>query len=83
MVFAESGRGVHSVMIAGRLVLDAGRITTVDEADLRREAAELMPQFRRDYHAQAARAEAATPWLLEANRRVAAEDLGLDRYLPG
>ena len=83
IVFAESGRGVHSVMIAGKLVLDAGRLTTVDEADLRREAAELMPQFRRDYRAQAARAEAATPWLLEANRRVAAIALGLDRYLPG
>ncbi|MGI4802442.1 MAG: amidohydrolase family protein [Janthinobacterium lividum] len=83
MVFAESGRGVHSVMIAGQLVLDAGKLTTVDEAELRREAAELMPQFWQDYAAQAARAAEATPWLLEANRRVAAEALGLDRYLPG
>ena len=83
VVFAESGRGVHSVMVAGRLVLDAGRITMVDEAELRREADALMPQFRRDYRAQAVRAEAATPWLLEANRRVTADALGLDRYLPG
>ena len=70
-------------MIAGRMVLDAGRMTTIDEAELRREVAELMPRFRRDYQAQAARADAATPWLLEANRRVAAEPLGFDRYLPG
>ena len=83
LVFAESGRGVHSVMISGQLMLHAGRIITVDEAELRREAAELMPQFRRDHQAQAARAAEATPWLLEANRRVAAEPLGLDRYLPG
>lgn len=87
-VFAESGRGVHSVMAGGRLVLDAGRITTVDEAALRAEAAAVMPGFRRDYALQAGRAAAATPWLLEANRRVAAYPVGLgtrdlDRFIPG
>lgn len=38
MVFAESGAAVARVMIAGRLVLDGGRVLTVDEAGLRREA---------------------------------------------
>lgn len=89
MVFAESGRGVHSVAVGGKLVLDAGRITTVDEAALRAEAAAVMPGFRRDYALQAGRAAAATPWLLEANRRVAAHPVGrsgagLDhRFIPG
>ncbi len=88
VVFAESGRGVHSVMVGGELVLDAGRITTIDEAALRAEAAAVMPDFRRDYAQQAARAAEATPWLLEANRRVAAHPLGLgqhdlDRFIPG
>ncbi len=82
VVFAESGRGVHSVMIGGEMVMEAGRLTTIDEAALRREAAELMPAFRRDYAAQAARAAVATPWLLEANRAVAAHPLGLDRFIP-
>ena len=82
LVFAESGRGVHSVMIGGRMVLQAGRITTVDEAALRQEADEVMPAFRRDYRQQAERAKVAEPWLLEANRRVAGEALGLDRFLP-
>lgn len=82
VVFAESGRGVRSVMIGGRMVLEDGRITTLDEAALRQEADALMPAFRRDYRAQAARAAEATPWLLEANRRVAAAPLGLDRFLP-
>lgn len=82
VVFAESGRGMHSVMVGGEMVLDAGRITTVDEAALRAEAAALMPAFRRDYLAQAARAEEAAPWLLEANRRVARHALGLDRFIP-
>ena len=83
VVFAESGRGVHSVMIGGEMVLQAGRLTTIDEAALRREAEALMPAFRRDYAAQAARAAAAAPWLLEANRRVASHEIGLDRFIPG
>jgi cytosine/adenosine deaminase-related metal-dependent hydrolase len=87
VVFAESGRGVHSVMVGGELLLNAGRVTTIDEDALRAEAAAVMPGFRRDYARQAARAKLAEPWLLEANRRVAAHPLGpgrrLDRFIPG
>ena len=81
VVFAEAGRGVRSVMIGGEMVLEDGRLTTIDEAALRAEAAAIMPEFIRDYTAQAARAAEATPWLLEANRRVGG--LGLDRFIPG
>ncbi len=83
VVYAEAGRGVHSVVVGGDLVLDAGRLTTVDEAALRAEAAAVMPGFAADYAAQAARSQAAVPWLLEANRRVAAHDVGLERFIPG
>lgn len=38
VVFGENGAAVDSVMIDGRLVMDRGRITTVDEAKLRRDA---------------------------------------------
>ena len=38
VVFTENGAAVDSVMIAGRLVLDRGRLTTIDEAKLRRDA---------------------------------------------
>ncbi len=83
VVLAEAGRGVHSIMVGGRMVLDAGRVTTIGEDALRAEAAAVMPGFQRDYARQAERAAAATPWLLEANRRVAAHPVGLDRFIPG
>src|SRR4029450_9078145 len=38
ILFAENGAAVDSVMIAGRMVLERGRITTLDEAKLRRDA---------------------------------------------
>ncbi|MGF1551455.1 MAG: amidohydrolase family protein [Paracoccaceae bacterium] len=40
MVFGESGAAIRSVMIAGRMVLEEGRMLTVDEARLRARAGE-------------------------------------------
>jgi 5-methylthioadenosine/S-adenosylhomocysteine deaminase len=38
ITFSEHGGAVDSVMIGGRLVLDHGRLTTIDETALRRDA---------------------------------------------
>jgi 5-methylthioadenosine/S-adenosylhomocysteine deaminase len=38
LVFAENGAAVDSVMIAGRMVLERGRMLTIDERKLRAEA---------------------------------------------
>ncbi|MGA2817782.1 MAG: amidohydrolase family protein [Xanthobacteraceae bacterium] len=38
IVFTENGAAVDSVMIGGRMVLDHGRLTTIDEKKLRRDA---------------------------------------------
>jgi 5-methylthioadenosine/S-adenosylhomocysteine deaminase len=83
IVFAESGRRVHSVIVGGELVLDAGRITAVDETAPLREAEALMPTFRRDNAVQTAQAAVAVRWHLQANGRVSAHELGLDRFIPG
>jgi guanine deaminase len=40
MVFAESGSAIDRVMVGGRIVLEDGRLTTIDEAKLRRQAEE-------------------------------------------
>ncbi|HZT18379.1 MAG TPA: amidohydrolase [Dongiaceae bacterium] len=37
IVFTENGAAVDSVMAGGRMILDRGRITTVDESKLRRD----------------------------------------------
>jgi len=38
IVFTENGAAVDSVMIGGRMVLDHGRLTTIDEKKLRQDA---------------------------------------------
>ncbi len=38
LVWSADGRGVHTVLVDGRTVVDSYRLTTVDEADLYRRA---------------------------------------------
>ena len=46
VVHAEDGTGVESVMIGGCMVLEKGRITTVDEAKLARDAEAVAARLR-------------------------------------
>ena len=55
IVFAESGRAVETVFVAGKPVVRNGKLTTLDEAALAAEAAEISPAFRRDAEALASR----------------------------
>jgi cytosine/adenosine deaminase-related metal-dependent hydrolase len=81
LVYTESGRGVDSVIVDGRVVMKNGQITTVDEDGLRREVAGLMRHFIADYDAIVASRKRALPYMLEAHRRVWKTDVGLNRFV--
>ena len=83
LVFSESGRGVETTIIDGRVVMRNRRMVTVDEAAIHAELADLMPKFRQDFARVAAANEQAKPYLLEANARVARHDVGVERFLEG
>lgn len=80
-VFAESGRAVRLVMVDGRVVVEDGRVTTIDEAALREALASVMPQLWQDRAKVLKEAEKLYPYVLEADRRVWAEDVGTHRYI--
>ncbi len=82
LVYTEAGRAVESVMVGGELVVDQRKVKTVDEDGLRREVASLMKFFLADYEAIVASRQAALPHLAEAHRRVWAEDVGMQRFIP-
>ena len=42
LVFSETGRGVHTVLVDGQTVLMNGRLTLVDESSFRQELADVM-----------------------------------------
>jgi 5-methylthioadenosine/S-adenosylhomocysteine deaminase len=82
LVFAESGRGVRHVWVAGRHVVKDGRCTTVDEAGLMAEVESLMPAVRQDVTDLQRRAERLRPGLRRIMARAEAVARDEDRYLP-
>jgi cytosine/adenosine deaminase-related metal-dependent hydrolase len=82
LVYAENGRGVRTVLVEGRVVMEDGRITGLDEAAFRQEVIEVMKTYRRDFDALHARQAPAFPYLLDANRRLAATRIDSGRFVP-
>jgi 5-methylthioadenosine/S-adenosylhomocysteine deaminase len=81
VVFTESGRGVETVIVDGRVIIADRKITTIDERALREEVAGLMQVLRKDIDAVVRRNDAMLPYLMEAQRRTWEIDIGLNRYV--
>lgn len=82
LVYTEAGRGVESVMVDGRMVICDRVVKSFDEEALRREVADLMRRFIPEYQAIVETRKAALPHMLSAHRRVWAEALEIDRFIP-
>ena len=79
LVYCESGSSVRMTMVAGRIVFEDGKVTTIDEATLRQEA-----RAQADYRvgAQATAAADVAQWLpyyRDMYLQAAATDVGLRR----
>jgi cytosine/adenosine deaminase-related metal-dependent hydrolase len=81
IVFSEAGRAVDTVMVGGRVVVRGGALTTIDEAGLAAEVAEIAPTFRRDAETLAKRNADLIAPLLQANREVWKVPLDFERFI--
>jgi cytosine/adenosine deaminase-related metal-dependent hydrolase len=72
LVYSETGRGVETTIVDGRIVMRDRVLLTVDEATFRAELADISERFTRDFNQVAQVNAAAVPYLLDANRRVSA-----------
>ena len=80
LVYAETGSAVDTVLVNGRVVLEGGRVTTVDESRVYARAQEASD---RQYRASAESRELATrlaPFVASACRAAVATPLPFDRY---
>jgi guanine deaminase len=79
LVNVEAGRTVRHVMVDGRFVLRDRCVVTVDEGAVFEQVARIMPRFREDFGAIAARIARLQPWLDAAQSMMDAAEVGFDR----
>jgi len=81
LVFCEDGSSVRFTVVAGRVVYEDGRVTTVDEKALRAEARALMAGHRETLARASREADRLAPYYREMYLKAAGRDVGLQRRL--
>jgi cytosine/adenosine deaminase-related metal-dependent hydrolase len=81
LVYCENGTSVRLTMVAGRVVVEQGTVTTVDEAALLAEARELFAERMPALKAAAERADALDPHYRDMVRTAAGRDVGFTRWV--
>ena len=81
LVMCEDGGSVVATVVDGRVVFEAGHITTVDEPALRAELRALMVGYRDQLEQAAVDARRLEPYYRAMHDRAAAIDVGLQRTL--
>jgi 5-methylthioadenosine/S-adenosylhomocysteine deaminase len=82
LVYCENGSSVRTVLVNGRVVVDEGRLVTLDLRALREEGLELARKFMADNRGMREQAERVRPYLEAMHRRAAAQDLGFSAFPP-
>lgn len=80
LVFCETGAGVDKVLVGGRLVVDGGRVSTVDEAALRARAEAAAERLRVKTAEGRALSDRLLPFVRAACGRCLAEPFPVDRF---
>lgn len=81
LVYCANSNAVTVTMVAGRVVVENGRLLTVDEAAIKAEIRERTAALRRELDATAAAAEKLEPYYREMYQRAARTDVGFSRWL--
>lgn len=81
LVHCEDGGSVRFTIVAGRVLFEQGRVTTVDEPALRAEMRALMEGSSAQTAATAAEAARLEPYYREMLRRAEGQDVGMNRRL--
>ncbi len=81
LVYCENGGSVRMTIVAGQVVVEDGRVATVDEAALKREARALMATYRAATGDADAAARALEGYYRDMYVRAHAHDVGLRRRL--
>jgi len=81
LVYCETGSSVVLTMVAGEIVVENGKLLTVDEEAIKAEARELMLEYRKEMEKTWNAARKLEPYYREMYRRCAAWDVGMNRWV--
>ncbi len=79
LVFSENGRSVTTAIVNGKVVLEDGKITGVNESDLHREILEAAERLKKEHHSIYEKAQEIYPYFKEAYGRCHQEFARLER----
>ena len=80
LVYSENGSSVVLTMVAGEVVVENGKVLTVDEDAVKEEVRRLSAGIRQDLARVAERADKLLPYWREMHLRVIDDDVGLNRW---
>jgi 5-methylthioadenosine/S-adenosylhomocysteine deaminase len=84
LVYCETGSSVVLTMVAGNIVMENGKLLTVDEEAIKAEARELMVEYHQEMEKTWETARKLEPYYREMYRRCAKWDVGMNRWInPG
>jgi guanine deaminase len=80
LVYSENGRGVHTVIVDGTVVVEDRRVRSIDYAALAQEAAELGAIYAADCRKHSENLAHVAPFILDIVRRQGEQPLHFDRW---
>lgn len=80
LVYAENGSGVDTVLVGGRVVVERGRVTTLDEDRIYGALQAAADRQRAQSTSAWALAEQLAPYVSQACRTAVATPIGIDRF---
>ncbi len=81
VVYSDCGRAVDTVLVDGEIVVEQGRLITVDWPALCEEAAELARPYMNDLETHRQRMTPVLPYIADTIRRAGAAPLPFNRWL--
>jgi 5-methylthioadenosine/S-adenosylhomocysteine deaminase len=81
LVYAENGSSIETVMVAGDIVVNQGRMCSIDETAILAEIRELVPVQLAEHARLEQRNAAFHSTMAEIHRRATSKNIGMNRYV--
>jgi len=81
LVFCETGSSVELTMVDGRIVYENGKLSTIDEAQLRADIREVMGEYGAVLEETSRQADRLAPFYREMYRQTLRRPVGMNRWV--